>query len=62
MKDWKTTTAGILTIIAAACTAGLALLKGNTPVALGALGTGIPAGIGLIKAADSRPADPATNK
>ena len=53
MKDWKTTTAGILTIIAAMCAGGIALIKGQNSAAIAALTTGIPAGLGLIKAADS---------
>lgn len=58
MKDWKTTICGILTIVGAACTAGIAALHGQTTVAIAALTTGVPVGIGLIKAADSKPATP----
>lgn len=56
MKDWKTTTAGILTIVASLCGAGLAFLHGQTSTGVTILTTGIPSGIGLIKAADSKPA------
>lgn len=54
MKDWQTTLAGVLTIIGSLCGAGLALLHGQTTTAVAALSTGIPTGIGLIKAADSK--------
>ncbi len=54
MKDWKTTLAGVLTILGSLCTAGLALLHNQPTAAIGALTTGIPMGVGLIKAADSK--------
>lgn len=58
MKDRNTTICGILTILAAACSAGVLYLHGNPTGALAALGTGITTGLGLIKAADSgKPAD-----
>lgn len=53
MKDWKTTVCGILTIVGALCTAGIAAIHGQSTAAIGALTTGIPVGVGLIKAADS---------
>jgi hypothetical protein len=53
MKDWKTTVAGILTIVGALATAGLAYLH-NQPVNTGATFTAITVGVGLIKAADSK--------
>jgi len=56
MKDWKTTLAGVLTIVGALAGAGLAFLHGQTSTGVAALTTGIPTGIGLIKAADSIPA------
>jgi hypothetical protein len=55
MKDWKTTVAGVLTIVGSVCAAGLAFLHGQTTTGVAALSTGIPTGIGLIKAADSTP-------
>lgn len=54
MRDWKTTLAGILTIVGSCCTAGIAFLKGQPMVAATALTAGIPTGIGLIKASDSK--------
>lgn len=56
MKDWKTTAAGIATIVGTLCTAGLALYHGqaiNFPV----VSAGIATGVGLIHAADSKPAN-----
>jgi hypothetical protein len=53
-KDWKTTLAGVLTIIGSLCGAGLAFLHGQTTTGIAALTTGIPTGVGLIKAADSK--------
>jgi hypothetical protein len=55
MKDWKTTLAGVLTIVGTLATAGLAYLHGQ-PINTGATLAGITAGVGLIKAADSTPA------
>jgi hypothetical protein len=52
-KDWKTTLAGVLTILGSLCTAGLLFLKGQQVAAIGTLTTGVPAGIGLIKASDA---------
>lgn len=54
MKDWKTSLAGVLTIIGSICGAGLAFLHGQVPTGVAALTTGIPTGIGLIHAADSK--------
>jgi hypothetical protein len=56
MKDWQTTLAGVLTIIGSVCAAGLAFLHGQTTTGIAALTGGIPSGIGLIKAADSKKA------
>lgn len=53
MKDWKTTLAGVATIVGGLCAAGLNLYHGqplNSPVLTGT----ITAGIGLIHAADSK--------
>jgi len=52
MKDWKTTLAGVLTIVATLATAGLAYMHGQ-PVNVVTTFAGITAGVGLIKAADS---------
>jgi uncharacterized membrane protein (DUF441 family) len=52
-KDWKTTVAGVLTILVTLGTAGLSYLHGqpiNTAVAL----YGITTGVGLIHASDSK--------
>ena len=51
MKDWKTTLAGVLTIVGT-LTAGLAYLN-KQPINTAATLAGIMTGIGLIKAADS---------
>jgi hypothetical protein len=56
MKDWKTTLAGIATIVGGLCGAGLNLYH-NQPVNTTALLASITAGVGLIHAADSKPAD-----
>lgn len=53
MKDWKTTAAGVLTILGALASAGLAFLHNQPTAGIAALTTGIPTGVGLIKAADS---------
>jgi hypothetical protein len=53
MKDWRTTLAGIATIVGTLCAAGLKLYNHqpvDVPVTIG----GISAGVGLIKAADSK--------
>jgi hypothetical protein len=53
MKDWKTTLTGILTIVGTLATAGIAYLH-NLPVNVPATLAGVTAGMGLIKAADSK--------
>ena len=53
MKDWKTTTAGVLTIIGTLATAGLAALHGQ-PLNYPAVIAGVTTGVGLIHAADSK--------
>lgn len=52
MVHWKTTTAGILTILAGLTKAGLEYLH-NQPIDYTTLWASITAGIGLIKAADA---------
>jgi uncharacterized membrane protein (DUF441 family) len=52
MKDWKTTLAGVLTIVGTLTAAGLAYLN-KQPINTAATLAGIMTGIGLIKAADS---------
>lgn len=52
MKDWKTTLAGVATIIGTLCAAGLKLYN-HQPVDFPTTLGGLTAGIGLIKAADS---------
>jgi hypothetical protein len=49
----KTTIIGVLTIVSSVCFAALAFLKTGT-FDLGAFITGVTAGFGLIKAADSK--------
>jgi hypothetical protein len=53
MKDWKTTLTGVLTIVGTLVTAGLASLH-QQPINVPATLAGVTAGIGLIKAADSK--------
>jgi hypothetical protein len=53
MKDWKTTLAGVLTIVGTLTTAGLAYVN-KQPVNMGATIAGITAGVGLIHASDSK--------
>ncbi|HLI02752.1 MAG TPA: hypothetical protein VFC10_07375 [Terriglobia bacterium] len=53
MKNWRTTTLGVLTILAALCHAGIALLQGQ-PVEWSTLFAAATAGIGLIHAADAK--------
>ena len=55
MKSWKTTVAGIVTIVIALGSAALTLLDGNsaTNPDMGALIAAFVAGIGLITAKDS---------
>jgi len=54
MSNWKTTAAGVLTIISALSNAGLQYFH-NQPVAFPVLWGGIVAGMGLIHAADAKP-------
>ena len=56
MKDWKTTLAGVCTILGAIAAAGLSFAHNQPTAAIAALTTGVPTGIGLIKAADSQKA------
>jgi uncharacterized membrane protein (DUF441 family) len=53
MKDWKTTLAGIATIVGGLCGAGLNLYH-NQPVNTTTLLASITAGVGLIHASDSK--------
>lgn len=53
MKDWKTTAAGIATIVGALAGAGLNLYN-HQPVNTTVLIASITAGVGLIHAADSK--------
>ncbi len=53
MKDWKTTLAGVLTIIVTLGTAALSYLHGQ-PINTSTTIAGITAGVGLIHAADSK--------
>lgn len=53
MKDWKTTLAGVLTIVGAITSAGLAYLN-KQPINTTATFTALTVGVGLIKAADSK--------
>jgi hypothetical protein len=61
MKSWKTTAAGILTLVGCVATAGLLALKGQYEAAIAALSTGIPSGIGLIAARDNDKSSEAVN-
>lgn len=51
MKSYKTTIAGVLTIVGVLVQAGLALTNGHQPD-FSTLSAGITAGVGLILAAD----------
>jgi len=54
MKNWKTTTIGVLTILVAVGNAALEFLKtGTTDIATAV--TAVVIGAGLIKAADAKP-------
>lgn len=56
MKDnWKTTAAGVATILVAVGNAVIEFLKTHNVNVL-VLGTGISTGLGLIHASDSKPA------
>lgn len=54
MRNWKTTIAGVLSIIAACAGAGASYLSGGSPD-WASVGAAVLAGIGLIKAADATP-------
>lgn len=56
MKDWKTSAAGVATILGGLCNAALELYQ-HKPVNLPVLFSTITAGAGLIKASDSKPAE-----
>ncbi len=53
MKNWKTTTLGILTIAGVAVNAGISLLQGH-PLNLPVLIAGVTSGWGLIHASDAQ--------
>jgi hypothetical protein len=53
MKDWKTTVAGIVTIVGTLCTAALHVYN-HQAVDMPTTIAGLTAGVGLIKAADSK--------
>ena len=53
MKQWKTSLAGVLTIIAGLANAGLEYLHGQ-PVNMTTLLASVTSGIGLIHASDSK--------
>lgn len=52
-ENWKTTAAGVATILGALCAAGVNLYN-HQPVNMPTLVASITAGVGLIKAADSK--------
>lgn len=61
MRNWRTTTAGILLIVGGSATfAGMWLATGVLPSGheWGALGAALTAGGGLIAAADGKPKEP----
>jgi hypothetical protein len=53
MKDWKTTLAGVATILGALC-AAVVNVHDKQPVNMPVLFASLTAGVGLIKAADSK--------
>jgi hypothetical protein len=53
MKDWQTTLAGVATIVATLCNAGLSLYH-QQPLNFSVMTAGLTAGIGLIRAADTK--------
>ena len=64
MKNWKTTTTGILAIVLAICTAAKNELDGDpaTIADWSLVATSVLAGVGLILAKDAKPSDaPAAN-
>ena len=58
MKHWQTTTAGVLTILAALAGAGVQYLTGH-PVAWPAIMGALATGVGLMRGADSSVVDQA---
>jgi hypothetical protein len=61
MKDWQTTLAGLATIVGTLCAAGLNLYN-KQPLNVPVMVAGLTAGIGLIRAADTKPnPDPVAN-
>ena len=64
MKNWKTTTTGILAIVLTICTAAKNELDGDpaTIADWSLVATSVLAGVGLILAKDAKPSDaPAAN-
>ena len=59
MKNWKTTTTGILAIVLAICTAAKNELDGDpaTIADWSLVATSVLAGVGLILAKDAKPSD-----
>lgn len=53
MKDWKTTAAGVATILVGVLNAGLELYH-HQPVNMTVLGAAFASGVGLIHASDSK--------
>jgi len=53
MNNWKTTVAGILSIVVALSNAGLTFLKTGSVPEIGTLIAAITAGVGLILAKDA---------
>ena len=53
MNSWKTTVMGVLTILVALASAGLAWLKGGVFPDLGPVIAGVTVGVGLIAARDN---------
>ena len=59
MKDWKTTLAGILVVLGAACTQAVAMLDGNpaTVPNWNIVLAAVPVAFGFIFAGDSKKAE-----
>jgi hypothetical protein len=53
MNNWKTTVTGILSIVVALASAGLAFLKTGSVPDIGTLIAAVTAGVGLIVAKDA---------
>jgi hypothetical protein len=53
MNSWKTTVAGILSIVVALANAGLTFLKTGSVPEIGTLIAAVTAGVGLILAKDA---------